>query len=166
MEHRILPCDPYKLPGVEAVTPGTFLSLYGEQIDAPDRSRSRWTRRLIGFAYRIEPSLYRVWADDFSKIDPDNKGVSEADFEKVPTNLAKLRIWEVTGTAVDPITSQVKTVTRIITVTAPPVVGAKVDGVTVATCKPTIASEITGYGMKADLIKPAAIISEVEKVIK
>lgn len=181
MDHRILPLTEKDglpvVPTVEYTVPGEILSLYAEVIPAPKGARNRWTRRLVALATRIEPGLYRVWAEakDWPAIDPLGAGKTQTDFIKLSADRAKLLTWEVEGTTPDPKTGLPVAVKQVVKLDAVPLADATavkpwtVAGITVTKAAPSIPSEIAGYGMKAALTAVAVapkIVTEPVEVIK
>jgi hypothetical protein len=160
------------VPGAEFITPGGIMDARGKRIDAPDPTRSRWTHEMLGLLVKIAPGVYHVWSDRFDLVDPGNAGKTLAEY--LATDRSKLKVWEVTGKALDPMSGKQVTVTRTVelqTVPAQDPTVAKpwvVQGITVteaANVKPTIKSVISGYGMKAALTAAEVPIGERETLI-
>ena len=181
MDHRILSFPVVRglpvIPGVQWITPGPVLSLFGEIVAAPPSAHSNhWCRRIIGMAIPIDrvPGTYRVWAEpaDWPMIDPSGVGLSQADY-LAAGGRDNLTYWEITGTTSDPITGETVEVTRVV---AMPVVPAEdatparpwiVGDITATSAVPGLPAIVNGgYGMKAALTAAAAApLGGGEKVV-
>ena len=146
-----------KVPGALDVTPQTpgLFTAKGPITKAPTKALNGWTHEEYAILQRISESVFCVFADDFSKIDPLNEGqtIKQYGREKWPW-------WLCEGTQPGPEGSEpVKTVVELEAVPVDDASALKpweIGNMTFTSASHALPTEIAGSGMAA-MIQEAPI---------
>lgn len=138
---------------------GGMFSAHGPVAPGPPGAVNKNCHPTIAILERIAAGVYRVWSDNAAIL---AGGKTQAEY--LLTDRAKLKVWEVTGTVLDPISQKQVTVTRTVTLETVPAADPTVtkpwtvNGITVTSAKPTCSTVFAGLEeMRADIDKAVAV---------